>query len=98
MNIRCTEAVLLAFGITGVTPIYGTGVIEALVNNGYQCTLIEDHPKTLRNFMRDKRFQEGDYYLCSSGHAMALRNGVLTDTDKSRGDLKRLLLVFQITR
>ena len=96
---RCTNAAVEA--ITGRMPdhllIYGTSVLEELDRQGYEVEWMLRHGyRTLRALMRD--MPEGTYYLASAGHAMALVDGVLTDTEAKGFNLRRIQLMFRVTK
>lgn len=95
---RCTQATLEALGIHGECPLHGTGVLEAIQRAGYGY----DDPGgdwtvgyqiTLAQAI--ERFPQGRYYLSGNGHAMALVDGVLTDT--AGGGYRRRVNVVEIT-
>lgn len=77
---RCTEAALAALGVSGWSPKYGTGVMLVLEDEGgYRVS------DTIEGTLGEARqlCAHGIWYLFTvhgAGHAMALVDGVLTDT------------------
>lgn len=96
--MRCTEATLRALGINGVCPRDGTGVLDAFnrAKRTWRPMLpsFDDVPKTLRSFV--KRYPRGCYYLVTSGHALALVNGKLTDTTERGPDKRHVLVAIEV--
>lgn len=98
---RCTNATVEA--LTGVMPkrllIWGTSVMEELRELGYR---VEINPhnnrpfKTLRAMSKD--LPEGSWYISTAGHALALVDGVLTDTEDKGFDLRRIQCMFRVTK
>lgn len=99
-DLRCTEATLRAFGVDGVCPVHGTGVLQALREAGYKWDPLPSEEwvteggwgrddggrplgVTLGEFVRSH--PHGAYYLMTLGHAMALIDGNLTDTQVGTG-------------
>jgi hypothetical protein len=86
--MRCTQATLEALGIRGECPIYGVGVVQAIKKAGYRTRIVDEtvddylQPVGLKTFI--EQHQTGRYYVMSAGHAMALVNGVLTDTSERK--------------
>jgi len=75
---RCTNATVRALGApAGNCLMYGTSVLDHLKKSGLKVTPIP-FQKSLRDFIH--AHPTGKYYVMSSGHAMALVNGQLTDT------------------
>lgn len=99
---RCTEAVLMQFGIFGRRPRNGLGVLEALMDNGwtYRAIEVDGAPfrGTVRSFYENPRFKTGRYYLASSGHAMAMIDGTLVDTEGKGPDGRRIIGAFEVWR
>ena len=107
--VRCTEATLRALGVEGKCPKHGTGVLEALTDAGYKWRpfgmtgVFGDQAReemtwngrTLRAFV--KVHPVGRYYLSTAGHAMALIDGVLTDTTERGIDGRRLTGIIEVT-
>jgi hypothetical protein len=96
IELRCTEAVLRSFGVFGVCPKHGTGVVHALTDAGYRVRALDERPMTLRAFV--KKHPKGAYYLTTSGHAMSLIDGSLTDTTGRGVDERRVLVALEISR
>ena len=83
-GVRCTEATLRAFGIEGICPIHGTGVLSALREAGYRCVFDLDAGGTkLRDYVRDH--PTGAHVVSTPGHSMALIDGRLVDTANLTG-------------
>lgn len=97
---RCTEAVLMQFGIFGRRPRTGLGVLEALQNAGWRYravgTDLEPFRGTIRRFCQ--LHPTGTYYVATSGHAMALVDGVLVDTAERGPDGRRVIGAFHVYR
>ena len=79
-KMRCTQATLKAFGVDSC-PMTGGGVMEALTANGFSVEMITLSDNGLRSCVESLK---GSYYLFSDGHAMALIDGVLTDTSQRK--------------
>lgn len=104
-NMRCTQATLAAFGVEGC-PRHGTGVMGALQDASYillpfgtGVTWEEDMKwigRTVRAFV--KAHPLGDYHLSTREHAMALRDGVLTDTSARGADGRRLQGIDRVVK
>jgi hypothetical protein len=69
----------------------GLGVIEAIQNSGRRYSL-KDQQVTVGYAL--KNFAKGSYYLSGCGHAMALVDGVLTDT--FNGGTRRKVDVIEV--
>lgn len=98
---RCTNATVEA--LTGTMPskllLYGTSVLQALSELGYDVEFMPyEHKayKTLRGLSKNP--PKGSWYLVTSGHALALVDGVLTDTEDRGFDLRRLQCMFHVTK
>ena len=94
---RCTNATVEA--LTGQMPdrllLYGTSVLEELQRQGYEIELAWGLGyKTLRGMIRN--MPKGSYYIATSGHAMALVDGVLTDTEGRGFDKRRIQAIFKV--
>lgn len=89
--MRCTQATLEALGIYGKCPLTGLGVIEAIQDSGKKYSL---RLQQVTVGYALKHLDKGSYYLSGCGHAMALVNGVLTDT--AEGGVKRKVDVIEI--
>ena len=83
--MRCTNATLEALGvIPDGDVIHGTDVLSALTATGLKWEPVRDVAGvaftggTLGRFRR--AHPKGDFYITTSRHALALRDGVLTDT------------------
>lgn len=78
---RCTEAVLVQFGIFGRAPRTGAGVLDALVAAGFTFRLAErsepSEHRTVRGFC--EAHPRGRFYLATDNHALALVDGLLVD-------------------
>lgn len=96
-KVRCTRAVLEAFGVDGVTPRNGLQVLDALADAGYNVSLTQDwNGAPLREFVR--AHPRGFYYLVTRGHALALVDGTLVDTQKKGPDGRRIQGVAKVKR
>ena len=84
--MRCTNATVAALGIPAESPLmYGTSVLSHIVKSGLCWDDALPAPCTLGRFIKDH--PHGSYYICTNGHAMALVDGKLTDTE--RGGMRR---------
>lgn len=104
MTVRCTNATVAALGCPSErTLLYGTSVIDHLVRCGFSYEPMHDGPEhgyrsewTLKEFIESH--PTGMYYLSTTakgqGHAMALVDGVLTDT--ACGGLRRKVSAIRI--
>lgn len=89
-KVWCATATLRAFGIFPEVdrPLNGFEMHDALHNGGWSYSVMpENISHTGRRQARygtvaafAKAHPVGDYYICTNGHAMALRDGLLTDT------------------
>ena len=79
---RCTQATLEALGIFGICPMTGAGVVSAMAARYKAIPMDVDGTMGLFDFIAANQY--GKFYLASKGHAMALVDGVLTDTSKRR--------------
>lgn len=89
-EMRCTEATLQTFGITGAGEARGTTgihVLAALKRHGWKWQPVLSSGRTLGQFLQA---EHGDFYIHTSRHAMAYRNGVLVDT--AQGGMRRVVL------
>ena len=96
---RCTNATVEA--ITGHMPshllVYGTSVLEELDRQGYEVDWNLRHGyRTLRGLMHDMPM--GTFYIVTSGHALALVDGLLTDTEGKGFNMRRIQLMFRVTK
>jgi len=86
--IRCTQATLEALGIPGKSPKTGLGVVQEISKAGHKYRVLHDK-STVRKFV--KEHPKGKYYFWTSGHAMALVDGKLTDTMEEGLNLRRVM-------
>jgi len=86
--MRCTQATLESFCIYGVCPLYGVGVLSELRKH-FTCTPVDG-----MHGLKDVMTWQGSYYLFTNDHAMALIDGVLTDT--SHRKISNRIKVFAI--
>lgn len=94
---RCTQATLEALGIYGECPLTIGGVLEAIQCAGYSYNdpMGDPYGTHITLAQAIERFPKGRYYLSGKGHAMALVDGVLTDT--AGGGYRRRVDVYEIT-
>lgn len=100
LDVRCTDAVFEA--IAGYPPPRmlrdGQSVLQALQDEGYSYSTDGYIPaKTVKGLMQIPGIDQGVYYFFSSGHAMCLVNGVLTDTEGKGPDMRRIIGFYEIT-
>jgi hypothetical protein len=95
---RCTNATVEA--LTGHMPqqllIYGTSVLQELRRLGYSAQPLHLVPRTLRSLMHADL--PGSYFVSTAGHAMALVDGVLTDTEAKGYNMRRITCMFKVER
>lgn len=95
---RCTQAVLLAFGIKGY-PTTCSGMLSYFTGNGFQVRpviglagmkleRIPWHPEKIST--------ERSYYINTSGHALGLIKGTLIDTELKGLDGRRIIGIWEI--
>ena len=92
-STRCTHATYEAItgkAWTGRTLRTGQDLLNALQNAGYTyiTNCDADRPKTLRSLGND--WPDGTWYIHTSGHAMAMIDGILTDTEGRGFDMRRI--------
>lgn len=90
---RCTEATLAAFGIQGI-PKFGPGILDYFKNNGFRTDrLVSKEIEVVRHLKALK----GDWLIFTRGHAIALRNGILVDTERRGFDSRHVEFIWKIT-
>lgn len=92
---RCTEAVLRAFGIYGVRPESLIDLLRHLNTSGRKVEQINAQGYSLWSFRATH--PTGNYVIITSGHAIALIDGRLTDTASKSGGT-RVLQAFRVTK
>lgn len=97
---RCTETVLMQFGVFGKRPQTGLGVLEALMNNGWTYRHVEVDGEPFRGTVKQfyDRFKEGKFYIASQGHAMAMIDGLLVDAEGRGPDGRKIIGAFEVYR
>ena len=95
---RCTSAVLLALGVSdqGPSPRDGIAVVERLTNAGLRVRVADHDGMTLARFVREN--PTGAFFVATSGHAMALVDGVLVDTALEGPNRRRIIGAFEVVR
>ena len=101
-NVRCTQATLEAFGIFGICPTHGAGVYQSLqrakragrILSGADLRAKGRKTITVAEFV--KAHPTGSYYISTTGHAMALVEGVLTDTSGRGPDRRHIQVVIEV--
>ena len=86
-SVRCTQATLRAFGIEDAIPKTGSGCLEYLTSRGFTCkriTFVEGI--TLKGLKTIHGLKEGMYLINTHGHAIALIDGILVDTENKGFD------------
>ncbi len=95
-STRCTQATLRAFGIEGY-PHYGSGCLEYLTQNGYKLQELQHHRG--RKLRQASMFRKDLSFLISTkGHAMALINGILVDTERKGFDSRKIENIWIVER
>lgn len=85
-GIRCTQATLRAFKIEGC-PLHGIGVLDAIAKI-YSHKFIDNAiGMKLADFIDDYA-DKGNFVISTSGHSMALVDGILIDTAHGTGRRK----------
>lgn len=94
---RCTEATLRAFGIDAI-PKTGSGILEQLKENGYKCSLIGYYSalKGIRKAIPD--FKSFSYLIYTKGHAMAVIEGHLIDTERKGWNNRRIEFIWKVEK
>lgn len=98
---RCTN---LAFeALTGLCPtaeiVDGGQFLEMITEAGYGYAAMYDlNGLTLRQLVERPEVQQGSFYLFTSGHALALVDGVLTDAEERGPDGRRVKQIYRITK
>jgi hypothetical protein len=96
-SMRCTQATLEALGVKGVCPRTGTGVIGALTDAGIKWKpIVLDRYPTVQKFVKDN--PKGSFYLSTRGHAMALVDGELIDTELKGPNKRKLQAIIEIIK
>lgn len=97
--MRCTQATLTALGIPNICPKDGCGVVQAIQQAGLKWQLCYDKfgqrkAMTVRQFVASH--PKGRYYFSTVGHAMALVDGVLTDTTGRGADGRHVEVAIEV--
>jgi mRNA-degrading endonuclease RelE of RelBE toxin-antitoxin system len=97
---RCTQSVLMQFGIFGECPKTGLGLLEVLMKHGWTYRAVEVDGQPFRGTVKQfyDRFKEGKFYIASSGHAMAMIDGLLIDSEERGPDGRRIIGAFEVYR
>lgn len=98
---RCTNVAFEA--LTGLCPteeiVDGGQFLEMITKAGYGYVAMYDlSGLTLRQLVERPEVQQGSFYLFTSGHALALVDGVLTDAERRGPDGRKVKGVYRITR
>lgn len=97
---RCTQAVLLAFGIKGY-PTTCSGMLSYFTGNGFKVQKVEGLTGTKLEripWHPEKVSMEKSYYINTSGHAIGLINGVLIDTELKGLDGRHIIGIWEIIK
>jgi GNAT superfamily N-acetyltransferase len=101
-STRCTQTVLMQFGIFDRAPRDGLGMLETLMKHGWTYAAVDDLGSpfrgTVKQFYEDPRFQVGSYYIVTSGHAMAMVDGLLVDSEGRGPDGRHVIAAFEVYR
>lgn len=108
---RCSNHTLKSFGICLDTPVLKSGHIDIQLNKVFKTTqmvkvsydnpvsFVDPYAPMLKNYTV-KAFVEnhptGHFYIGTSGHAMALHNGVLVDTYKRGPDSRKVKTATEV--
>lgn len=98
---RCTNVAFEA--LTGLCPteeiVDGGQFLEMITKAGYGYAAMYDlNGLTLRQLVERPEVQQGSFYLFTSGHALALVDGVLTDAEGRGPDGRRVKQIYRITK
>lgn len=98
---RCTNVAFEA--LTGLCPteeiVDGGQFLEMITKAGYGYAAMYDlNGLTLRQLVERPEVQQGSFYLFTSGHALALVDGVLTDAEERGPDGRRVKQIYRITK
>lgn len=103
---RCTEATLRAFGIDAI-PKFGSGVLGQLKENGFKCTPIKQPKYDLKRFKNwmdrypspgSKEYYNDNYLIYTKGHAMAVIEGHLIDTERKGWNSRRIEFIWRVEK
>lgn len=110
-SARCTEATLKAFGVEGI-PTQGSGCLEFLTNAGFILTRVQvngvklfntEHSlctmSKLNNIFKGSLIWKGyNYIVLTPGHAMAIVDGILIDTEHKGWDGRRIEYIWKVEK
>jgi hypothetical protein len=97
-SVRCTQATLRAFGIEGI-PKLGSGCLEYLTRAGFKLQRISYSGMKLRDISKCCGISTHKNYLINTkGHAMALINGILIDTEGKGFDRRIIEFIWEVTK
>ena len=92
----CTRATLDAFGIEA-DPEFAVGVVDELIRSRRRLRWAHSLTwagRTLKDFLESH--PRGAFFLFTHAHAMALVDGVLTDTTERGPDGRRIIVVVEV--
>jgi hypothetical protein len=95
---RCTEATLRAFEIQNEQLIQlGSGLLEVLKQHGYSKLAIQlFNNMTLKKFWKLQLDLKRSYVIFTPGHALAIRQGVLFDTENKGIDNRKIEFAWEV--
>ena len=88
-SVRCTQATLRAFGIEDAIPKTGSGCLEYLTSRGFTCLRMPAYEGITLKRLQQFPFKpnpNGQYLINTKGHAIALIDGILIDTENKGFD------------
>ncbi len=94
-STRCTQSVLMQFGIFGVAPRDGGALLQTLTANGWTYHVL-DFTGTVKKFY--ETHPTGKYYLYTPGHALAMYEGLLVDSEGKGPNRRQVQGAWQIFR
>lgn len=97
---RCTEATLRGFGIDEI-PHFGSGCLEYLKHHDYNLELITFlSGKTMRRVQQWKEQNDptGSFFIQTKGHAMAIVDGFLIDTERKGYDGRKIQFAWRVRK
>ena len=97
---RCTEIVLAQFGIFGEKALNGLDVTSALMKHGWTYRPVQLNGEPFRGTVKQfyDTFKTGKYYFATSGHALAMIDGMLVDSAGRGPDGRKVIGAFHVYR
>ncbi len=96
-STRCTQATLRAFGIEGY-PFHRSGCLEYYTKNGFKITEIKELQNISLKIFERHYERQYNFSIHTKGHAMALINGILVDTERKGFDSRKIENIWIVER